>query len=416
MDQILGAPSGSLYGLISGGTADGPNTFLHRIDRDDLTKWDFIGPLLDIPRHHRVDFSNALTGFPGNEADHPHDTHDQRRSRWAGRDLGCNWECTTFITLKSDDLEGKVQVLLPSAEGAFIPERYVQYRESHPNTPKRSPSGANWLFGDLALDSQKGTPRFTPTTSGLLDHAALYACTLFPHPDGRTILWGWIMEGDVTVDYLERKGWTGCLGVPREIFLCPLGDVSRGLHTAVDDMCNMKRINGIRYTLGIRPIKELDKARARLLLDSKRPRLCSPLLTPVSQHLDIRVSVACTPDSIFALHVKHNSDLSLCTTIIFSAAAETISVDRSLSTEELNVNTMEELGPFTLFHQKDSSIEPLQLRVLVDGDVIEVFANDRFSLSTRTYSPASCSNISIAAQECVVEHVSVWDMGSIGLT
>jgi len=405
MDRLLGQKPGEcLYGLVSGGTSTGPTTFLFRIASDDLTSWTFLGPLADLPRHHRI--VNAATA--------PKLSNSADESR-KGPDLGCNWECTTFVSLTAANGQS-VSVLLPSSEGGREPDGFSRYHESHPNAPPRVTRGANWLFGDLDLRAD-GSPRFIPTTSGLLDHGSLYACTIFPHPDGRTILWGWMIEDDVDTQFLETKGWTGCLGVPREVFLMPLGKMTGISAVAASRLPNLLEVDGEWYTLGIRPIAELERLRVEPLFRSAGVCLDRPLLDPQSSRtaLDIQASVIVTETTVLTLHIKHNATQSVRTSIVFSAAAETISVDRSASTTGDGINTMDECGQFKLL-QTDGVFESLRLRVLIDGDAVEVFANDRFALSTRTYAPTKCGGVSMALDGGgKVDSVGIWEMGSIGL-
>ena len=51
----------------------------------------------------------------------------------------------------------------------------------------------------------------------LSDHGdALYAPSLLPAPDGRTLFWGWVRETRPLADSVEA-GWSGCLTFPREL-------------------------------------------------------------------------------------------------------------------------------------------------------------------------------------------------------
>lgn len=59
----------------------------------------------------------------------------------------------------------------------------------------------------------------------------------------------------------------------------------------------------------------------------------------------------------------------------------------------------------------ETRIEPLRLRVFLDHDVVEVFANDRFALATRVYTEAVHTGISLASQGGGwLESLAVWTM------
>lgn len=67
-----------------------------------------------------------------------------------------------------------------------------------------------WSTG--AYDPQ--AHRFTPARSGVLDHGAYYAPKSFLAPDGRRILWGWIQETRPEAAF-SAAGWAGCMALPR---------------------------------------------------------------------------------------------------------------------------------------------------------------------------------------------------------
>ena len=169
-------------------------------------------------------------------------------------------------------------------------------------------------------------------------------------------------------------------------------------------------------TLGIRPVGELLHLRkgsrktslANVHLASNRPA------TEISLHsqtweLEIVADIGETCDS-FNIVIGHSaskcpSDLSLLaaasdpsytstpdekTTITFLPREELFLVDRSSSTLEKNIKTHPEMGPYTLFYIRDKVTgvieqEKLHLRIFFDVSVIELYANERFALSTRVY-------------------------------
>ena len=67
-----------------------------------------------------------------------------------------------------------------------------------------------WSTGNY--DPQAHT--FTPARTGVLDHGAYYAPKSFLAPGGRRILWGWIQETRPESEY-SAAGWAGCMSLPR---------------------------------------------------------------------------------------------------------------------------------------------------------------------------------------------------------
>lgn len=82
------------------------------------------------------------------------------------------------------------------------------------------------------------------------------------------------------------------------------------------------------------------------------------------------------------------------TRIIFSLADETITIDREESTLSHDVQTSPEIGSHTLL-QFGEKREYLSLRIFFDVSAIEVYANDRFAMSSRVY-PASIGPMAVS--------------------
>jgi beta-fructofuranosidase len=73
--------------------------------------------------------------------------------------------------------------------------------------------------------------RYTPGRQGLLDHGAYYAPKSFLAPDGRRILWGWIPERRPEAEY-ARAGWAGVMSLPRVLAVGPQGQLE--MHPAAE--------------------------------------------------------------------------------------------------------------------------------------------------------------------------------------
>ena len=78
------------------------------------------------------------------------------------------------------------------------------------------------------------------------------------------------------------------------------------------------------------------------------------------------------------------------TLVVYDRTAKTLSVDRSRSSTEAGTETSVKSAPFELREG-----EPLRLRVFVDRSVIEVFANERISITSRIY-PTRADSLGVA--------------------
>ncbi len=128
--------------------------------------------------------------------------------------------------------------------------------------------------------------------------------------------------------------------------------------------------------------------------------------------------------------ISHNSDCSIQTAMIFDPSTETFTIDRTRSApKEVGFNREAEMASHTLLRyaqqgDSDSESEPateqekLELVVIVDKSVIEVFLNGRTALSTRIYTGRDtdgggkerCTGISVWREDegVKIERVEVW--------
>lgn len=408
MDKLRGTP-GKLYGLISGGIHDlGPRTFLYEVDPKDLTKWTYLHPLTtDVP----VGYLPSV--------------------KWAG-DFGANWECTNFVSLRAHDGTQRELVFTGTEGGKHRPWRDEHYRKQSQEAPRRDPSYANWFIGNLAAAGATSEVRMDIGPTGMIDWGVFYASSSFPAPDGRTVVWGWMQEPDVSDGLLKERGWTGCMGIPREIYLQEISGVIGAFSSPLDTIASfgLEPQTGASsdahtvYTLGIRPIIETDQLRKDIVYDhpagpiNSTVRCFKTLPAACEIRCILEISKA-TKDVSFIL--RHNDDLSIKTSIVFDPHAETLQVIRELSTDRTDISTAPEIGSHTLLRLQsgdgtEERFEPLRLTIYLDHDVIELFANDRFALSTRVYTPPQYTGFSIAAKGDVeVQDLKVWEMGSMGL-
>ncbi|KAF4974839.1 hypothetical protein FZEAL_8300 [Fusarium zealandicum] len=369
LDKIRGRKS--LYGFVSGGIVKGgPTVFIYAVSPDDLTKWTYLGPLMDVP-----------TGL-------------RPAGRWGG-DFGVNWECVNFMTLRNGPDE--CHFLLMGTEGG-----------RKPGVKDNSGVWSLWAAGSLE-DTPKG-PKMRHDFSGILDHGCLYAPNSYEHPvTKKRIVWGWLKEEELTLARRESKGWTGYFSLPRELFLYT-AQVTKALKTPLQDVGCIEILDGewddgrprrIK-TLGIRPLPNLQQLRLRepavwTNMDSKTS--LGRLIQTQSASWEMEATINISPkQQRVGFWIRHNKDASQRTSVFFSSENEEIIVDRSKSNHEADINKDAVSGPFTLFYMdKNGSeeLEKLQLRIFCDGDVLEIFANDRFALSTMVYADSQdCTGIS----------------------
>lgn len=385
MDRARGRDSGRLYGLISGGIKDvGPRTFLYEIDPADLTQWTYLHPLLRVPTNHRP------------------------AGPWGG-ELGVNLECTNFLSLAAGGVER--QVIITGCEGGKPRPTAPTQKEA----PERTPRYAPWLIG--TLEESAGEIDLATRASGMVDWGDFYAGNTFKHPDGRSVLWGWIIEENLNDAALETKTWTGCLGVPRELFLATYDGVTGALASKMDEVRSFEVLSASDgvctvATLGIRPLAELGALRGKQLFHAELfdgDRLPIAEAAPLACVIDATFDITDDTDEV-SLHVRHSADYSTATRIAFYPKRETIVVHRDASNAANDIAKYDEDGPMTLL-RTEGGIERLRLQVFLDHDAIEVFANDRFALATRVYTDSGITGVSYSRKgEARVEKLGLWEM------
>jgi beta-fructofuranosidase len=264
MARALGLDSdNTLFGIISGGIRDvTPTTFLYSIDANDLTKWQYIGPL--------VDFGMNL-----------------RPSRWSG-DLGKNWEVTNFMTLQdAADQSVTRDFLVMGTEGCLPSALGHQATSEDSSSPSRPLRGQLWMSGALkrnhAITSEASSPiQMGYSFGGYLDHGCLYAAnSFFDTKTSKHIVWGWITEEDLCDELRHEQGWSGLLSLPREIRLQTIENVVCARASKLEDITsieinrNQDGTKAVR-TLTTEPVTSMVQT-LRSKASVRRARLSQPL-------------------------------------------------------------------------------------------------------------------------------------------
>ena len=264
---------------------------------------------------------------------------------------GCVWECPSFFPL------GDKWVLIVAGKGRRIP--FTVY----------------YFIGEYARQ------QFTVESSGTLDHAYFYAPFTMQDGRGRRLLWGWLREGRSEEAHVAA-GWAGCHSIPREL----------SLHDG---------------KLRMAPVAELERLRGDgIKLDDMRLTGGEHELEIQGHSLEIELEIE--PDGAIGLALACAPDGSEATRLSYDPAAQLLSVNRqrtSLSDaqESFSNDAPHELQPG----------ESLQLRILLDGSVLEIIANGRTSICSRIYPTREDSRYLRLFGRGLVKRLRAWHMRSI---
>ncbi|MGI5346694.1 glycoside hydrolase family 32 protein [Streptomyces sp. CA-250714] len=201
------------------------------------------------------------------------------------------------------------------------------------------PLTTRYLTGRLVPDGERNV-RFSPRAGGPLDHGRdFYAPSALQHTEaGRALLWGWSWETRPQEE-VDRAGWAGVLTAPRVVDVHEDG------------------------TLRVTPAPELD------LLRAAEPFGTGPL--PDAYDLVITARSVAT---VRLLRSASGAEL----TVRLDPAAGTVTLDRS----NWPRSRPDGCGPLLL---RTPSRTELTVRVLVDGSLLELFAEDRATATERVY-------------------------------
>lgn len=331
LSTLLNKDHETNYMMISSGERHlGPQ--LHLYLSDDLVKWDYLCVLLDVKGGSGVSSTSSFS--------------------W-----GMNFECASFFTL------GKTDYIIIGVEE----EDSSTHHNGH---------YLLWISGTLIL--RDGKPRFHTSGHGVLDSGLLYAAHIFRDAQGRLLQLGWAAESAKS-SAVRSQGWAGCLGHPRELFQVtkPIAEVGSSQQWTVDEA------SGRMTTLGIRPAPQI--ATLRQPNFSSLETFC--LIQSANFEVEARFSDLSGTEK-FIFNVRASPDFAEVTQIIIDLQNEQISIDRSRSSLTELGNQTSDVGRIDLLPGED-----LNIRFFVDGSVVEVYANERFAMTSRIYPSMDTSTL-----------------------
>ncbi len=233
--------------------------------------------------------------------------------------------------------------------------------------------------------------RLTPIVEHKLDYGDrhYYAAQSFTDGQGRRISFGWIQEGRGAEAQLA-SGWSGVMSLPRVLSLGPDKQV-----------CML-------------PAPELTVLRAehtRLGPTELSSGEIVELAEISGDTLELQVELVPPSEGRCGIVVRRSPDGVEQTKILYDAAQGQLIVDRTQSSQDLTVDHNAHVAPLTL-----APNESLRLHVFLDRSVLEVFANERVTITTRIY-PTRADSLGLAflaeGAPARVEALDSWQLHSI---
>lgn len=331
LSTLLGHGQHTDYMMLGSGEREhGPQLHLYKCDDLASDSWDYVSAVVDVKLHTLISQRSNLT--------------------W-----GINFECATFFTI------GEIDYIIAGVE------------ETEEST-RHNGHYLLWMSGKFVLNEQ-GLPTFDIKSHGLLDHGLLYAAHIFRDEQNRLIQLGWADE-TAKKHVVQAQGWAGCLGLPRELV-----QVERPIDPCAESWpeWQLNHANGTMKSLGIRPAPQVETLRA-----SSSPAASSSLkdFTCIrAQNYEIQATFSnlCGTEKM-VFNVLQSPDAPEVTKLVFDLKQQKIIVDRSKSSLKHLGTSTPDCGDLRLLPGEDLSI-----RIFVDVSIVEIYANDRFALTSRVY-------------------------------
>lgn len=226
--------------------------------------------------------------------------------------------------------------------------------------------------------------RFSPTYEGILDYGRLYAPLTTVDHHGRRLLMGWLREARPNPE-IEQAGWAGVQSIPRNLSLDSYGRL------AMVPVAELEQIHGEPHHWA-----NLDLA-GYVSLDVE------------GLALDIVAEFEPQPDGQCGLSLLCSPDGTERLDIVYEATKQVIVVNR-ITPEHGSILAE---GVLPASHQLDTG-ETLRLRVLLDGSVVEIIANDRTSVTSRVYpSHPDHTKLRLFGTQARLRLLDIWEMPSI---
>ncbi|KAJ6086795.1 hypothetical protein N7467_005709 [Penicillium canescens] len=325
LSKLLGSDVETNFMMIASGNRKlGSQLCLYQ--SNDLLGWESLGTVLRIKNGSKISPTSNLQ-------------------------FGQNFECASFFTL------GQQEYIIVGVEEDTHSERHNGHY-------------LLWLSGKFTL--KHGSLDFEIQSHGLLDHGILYAAHIFRDSENRLLQLGWADEC-AKESVIESQGWAGCLVHPRELFEIsePITDTGRASNRWLVD-----EESGTMSTLGIRPAPQVTTLRSGYPSDSLQE--LSSIRTKTFELTATFTNLS--GNERFDFNVRKSPDNTEFTKLIFDLEKGVMILDRSKSSIHGLGESTPDFGDLDLLDGED-----LVVRIFVDVSLVEIYVNNRFTLTSRIY-------------------------------
>jgi beta-fructofuranosidase len=247
------------------------------------------------------------------------------------------------------------------------------------------------LHYSVAMVGQYHDHHFVPEITHKLDYGDrfFYAPQSFTDEQGRRIIFGWLQEGR-SVEAQIASGWSGAMSLPRVLTLGPDGQVC------------------------MQPAPELEALRGEHIQIARMEMPAGQqVVVPevAGDTLELLVELEPPREGLCRLVLRRSPDGVEQTQIVYDAEQHQLTLDRTHSSLDPATDRNLHVAPLTL-----GVDEPLRLHIFLDHSVLEVFANDRVSITSRIYPTRNDSRgVGLLAEQGAAQllGLDVWQLQSL---
>lgn len=219
--------------------------------------------------------------------------------------------------------------------------------------------------------------------------------------NNRRIQYGWASE-DMDNFGITQQGYQGALSLPRELFV---KDTRGVVHNPADNTPGNSRYyrscsgTWIASTLGVRPASDVIEGLRRGSHHTKTHcsrRICDndshlPLPRRLSNSYEVKLVIKNTTGPA-GVTIASSPGREEYTNIYYDPSKHSVVLDRLHSSQISMFPNTSLSGHFEPYQMEGAGTEPVEMNIFVDGSLVEIFVNERFSMTGRIYPSREDSN------------------------
>ncbi|HEX4030649.1 MAG TPA: glycoside hydrolase family 32 protein [Terracidiphilus sp.] len=259
-----------------------------------------------------------------------------------------------------------------------------------------------WQSGRLDAE----TMIFHPAQSGLADYGSFYAAKTQLDKDGNRILWGWIQEARPLAEY-KAAGWAGLMSLPRVLTVADDGRLRFSVSPAVKQLRRREQKLSVTHD---------DESNRRQIAAMQVENCCGEILCRLrasSGPFRLILSGSDKDAAVWLMLEWDHEDAANRNSSPDNSTLNNSSAGNSTPVGHLSIDG-HPLPPLDSLNSGEDS--DFELRIYVDGSVLEIFIRDQLAWTKRFYPAGSAAQnlrLQWTGRTTTIEQLSVWQLAPI---